>query len=221
MNRLICIVLLVCAFIPVPGFTQERRKIRTSNANLSFPALPLVAAREWKLFDQQGLDIEVILMRSSGAAAALASGDLDYQSGIGTASVSATLSGLDARALWASTSRIVYWLMASPQFKTVRDLRQKKIGVTGLGGTSHVALTAALEKSGPGAKEYVAVSVPSAQLVQALESKFVDAASLNPPFMFFAQRRGLAKLLDIGALVEMPSGGLRRCPKRLKPDRMK
>jgi ABC-type nitrate/sulfonate/bicarbonate transport system substrate-binding protein len=105
MNRLICIVLLVCAFVPVPGFTQERRKIRISNANLSFTALPLVAAREWKLFDQQGLDIEVILMRSSAAAAALASGDLDYQSGIGTASVSATLSGLDARALWASTSR--------------------------------------------------------------------------------------------------------------------
>ena len=118
-------------------------------------------AREWKLFDQQSLDIEVILMRSSAAAAALASGDLDYQSGIGTASVSATLSGLDARALWASTSRIVYWLMASPQFKSVRDLRQKKIGVTGLGGTSHVALTAALEKSGVGAKDYVAVSVPS------------------------------------------------------------
>ena len=126
MNKLICIVLVVCAVMPVSGFAQERRKIRISNANLSFTALPLVAAREWKLFDQQGLDIEVILMRSSAAAAALASGDLDYQSGIGTASVSATLSGLDARALWASTSRIVYWLMANPQFKTVRDLRQKK-----------------------------------------------------------------------------------------------
>ena len=53
MNRLICIVLLVCAFVPVPGFAQERRKIRISNANLSFTALPLVAAREWKLFDSK------------------------------------------------------------------------------------------------------------------------------------------------------------------------
>jgi len=223
MNKFICTVLVVCAVIPASGFAQERRKIRISNANLSFTALPLVAAREWKLFDQQGLDIEVILMRSSAAAAALASGDLDYQSGIGTASVSATLSGLDARALWASTNRIVYWLMANPQYKSVRDLRQKKIGVTGLGGTSHVALNAALEKRGLGAKDYVAVSVPSAQLVQALESKFVDAASLNPPFMFFAQRRGLAKLLDIGALVEMPSGGLTALSKTMKarPDEVK
>ncbi|MGH7871574.1 MAG: ABC transporter substrate-binding protein [Candidatus Binatia bacterium] len=216
-------VLVLLFLVSAPVQAQERRKIRISNANLSFTALPLVAAREWKLFDQQGLDIEIILMRSSAAAAALASGDLDYQSGIGTASVSASLSGLDARALWSSTNRIVYWLMAGPQFKTVRDLRQKKIGVTGLGGTSHVALTAALEKSGVGARDYVAVSVPSAQLVQALESKFVDAASLNPPFMFFAQRRGFAKLLDIGALVEMPSGGLTALLKTIKgrPDEVK
>ena len=222
-SSLLLLSLVVIFALPANGSCQERRRIRISNANLSFTALPLVAAREWKLFDQQGLDIEIILMRSAAAAAALASGDLDYQSGIGTASVSASLSGLDARALWSSTNRIVYWLMAGPQLKIVRDLRQKKIGVTGLGGTSHVALTAALEKSGVGAKEYVAVSVPSAQLVQALESKFVDAASLNPPFMFFAQRRGFAKLLDIGALVEMPSGGLTALVKTIKsrPDEVK
>jgi ABC-type nitrate/sulfonate/bicarbonate transport system substrate-binding protein len=222
-GSLLLISLIVIFAVPAKGSCQDRRRIRISNANLSFTALPLVAAREWKLFDQQGLDIEIILMRSAAAAAALASGDLDYQSGIGTASVSASLSGLDARALWSSTNRIVYWLMAGAQLKNVRDLRQKKIGVTGLGGTSHVALTAALEKSGIGPKEYVAVSVPSAQLVQALESRFVDAASLNPPFMFFAQRRGFAKLLDIGALVEMPSGGLTALVKTIKsrPDEVK
>jgi ABC-type nitrate/sulfonate/bicarbonate transport system substrate-binding protein len=56
-----------------------------------------------------------------------------------------------------------------------------------------------------------------------LESKFVDAASLNPPFMFFAQRRGLTKLLDIGALVEMPSGGLTALSKTIntRPDEVK
>jgi len=69
----------------------------------------------------------------------------------------------------------------------------------------------------------VAVSVPSAQVVQAFESKFIDAASLNPPYIFFAQRRGLAKLLDIGALVEMPSGGLTALSKTMKgrPDEVK
>ena len=223
MKRLISICLLVCASISATGYAQERRKILISNATLSYSALPLIAAREWKLFQEQGLDVEVILMRSSAAAAALASGDLDYQSGIGPASISATLSGVDSRALWSSTNRITYWLMAKPEFKTVQDLKRKKIGVSGLGGTSHVALNLALEKRGIGAKDYAAISVPGGQLVQSLESGFVDAAALNPPTMFHAQRRGYARLLDIGSLVEMASGGLTAMTRtiRTRPDEVR
>jgi NitT/TauT family transport system substrate-binding protein len=222
-NKLILFVLAAFFLTPTSGYTQERRKILISNATLSYSALPLVAARQWKLFQEQGLDVEIILMRSSAAAAALASGDLDYQSGIGPASVSATLSGVDSRALWSSTNRITYWLMAKPEFKTVQDLKRKKIGVSGLGGTSHVALNAALEKNGLGSKDYAAVSVPGGQLVQSLESGFIDAASLNPPTMFFAQRRGFHRVLDIGAYVEMASGGLTALTKtiRARPDEVK
>jgi NitT/TauT family transport system substrate-binding protein len=205
------------------GGAQERRKIRISNATLSYSALPLVAAREWKLFQEQGLDVEIILMRSAAAAAALVSGDLDYQSGIGPASISATLSGVESRALWSSTSHITYWLMAKPQYKSVQELKQKKIGVSGLGGTSHVAMTVALEKSGLSVKDYVAVSVPGGNLVQSLDSGFVDAATLNPPTMFFAQRRGFVRLLDIGSMVEMASGGLTAMNRTIKtrPDEVK
>ena len=205
------------------SYSQERRKIRISNATLSYSALPLIAAREWRLFQEQGLDVEIILMRSAAAVAALASGDLDYQSGIGPASVSATLGGLDSRALWSSTNRITYWLMAKPEYKTIQELKRKKIGVSGLGGTSHVALNLALEKRGMTSKDYAAVSVPGGNLVHSLESGFVDAASLNPPTMFFAQRRGFIRLLDIGSLVEMASGGLSAMTKTIKsrPDEVK
>lgn len=213
-------VIVLGLFVNIsPARAQERRKIRISNATLSYSALPLVAAREWKLFQEQGLDVEVILMRSAAAAAALVSGDLDYQSGIGPASISATLSGVDSRALWSSTSRITYWLMAKPEYKNVTDLRRKKIGVSGLGGTSHVAL----EKRGLGPKDYVAVSVPGGKVVQSLESGYVDAAALNPPTMFFAQRRGFHRLLDIGSLVEMASGGLTAMTRtiRSRPDEVR
>ena len=113
--------------------------------------------------------------------------------------------------------------MSKPEYKSIQDLRRKKIGVSGLGGTSHVALTLALEKRGIGPKEYVAVSVPGGQLVASLESGFIDAAALNPPTMFFAQRRGYGALLDIGSVVEMASGGLTAMTRTIKsrPDEVK
>jgi len=216
-------ILIVVLSLAASADAQERRRIRISNATLSYSALPLVAAREWNLFQEQGLDVEIILMRSAAAVAALVSGDLDYQSGIGPASISATLSGVDSRALWSSTSHITYWLMAKPQYKSLQELKNKKIGVSGLGGTIHVAMTVALEKSGLTAKDYVAVSVPGGNLVQSLDSGFVDAATLNPPTMFFAQRRGFVRLLDIGSLVEMASGGLTAMNRTIKsrPDEVR
>jgi NitT/TauT family transport system substrate-binding protein len=113
--------------------------------------------------------------------------------------------------------------MAKPEYKTIQELKRKKIGVSGLGGTSHVALNLALEKRGMTSKDYAAVSVPGGNLVQSLESGFVDAASLNPPTMFFAQRRGFVRLLDIGSLVEMASGGLSAMTRTIKnrPDEVK
>ena len=84
-------------------------------------------------------------------------------------------------------------------------------------------MVVALEKSGLPAKDYVAVSVPGGNLVQSLDSGFVDAATLNPPTMFFAQRRGFVRLLDIGSMVEMASGGLTAMNHTIKtrPDEVK
>jgi ABC-type nitrate/sulfonate/bicarbonate transport system substrate-binding protein len=57
-------ILIVVLSLAASADAQERRRIRISNATLSYSALPLVAAREWNLFQEQGLDVKIILMRS-------------------------------------------------------------------------------------------------------------------------------------------------------------
>jgi ABC-type nitrate/sulfonate/bicarbonate transport system substrate-binding protein len=41
-----------------------------------------------------------------------------------------------------------------------------------------------------------------------LETGSVEAALLNSPFVYFAKKKGLRELLDVGAHVQMPLGGL-------------
>jgi ABC-type nitrate/sulfonate/bicarbonate transport system substrate-binding protein len=193
------------------GEAQEQRvKARISNAGFTITALPLLAAKEWGVFTANGLDMEIILMQSSIVPAALSQGDIDYQAGVGPASVNATLSGFPTRAIWFSSDRISYWLMAKPQFKTIESLKGKKIAVSGLGGTIHVAMNMALEKVGANPKDFVLVSIPGQQIqiLYSLESGFVDGAMMSPPVTFGAQKKGFNKLLDVGAMVEMPGGGL-------------
>jgi len=207
--------------------SQERRsKVRISNAGFTITALPLLAARDWGIFTANGMDVELIVIAASLAPAALAGGDIDYIAGVGPASVSATLSGLPARAIWFSSDRISYWLMSRPQFKSLEDLKGKKIAVSGgLGGTNHVALVIALEKSGANQKDYVMVGIPGQQiqLLYALESAFVEGALISPPVTFNAYKKGFNKLLDVGSMVEMPGGGLTALVKTIqsKPTEVK
>jgi ABC-type nitrate/sulfonate/bicarbonate transport system substrate-binding protein len=97
------------------------------------------------------------------------------------------------------------------QYKTLQELKGKKIAISGgAGGTNHVALLIALEKLGANPKDYTMVGIPGQQLqvYYSLESGFVDAALLSPPVTFSAAKKGYYKIMDVGAMVEMPGGGL-------------
>jgi ABC-type nitrate/sulfonate/bicarbonate transport system substrate-binding protein len=206
----IAILALVSASSPSSHAQDRRAKLRISNAGFTITALPLLAAKEWGVFTANGLDTELILMQSSIVPAALSQGDIDYQAGVGPASVNATLRGFPTRAIWFSSDKISYWLMAKPEYKTLESLKDKKIAITGLGGTVHVAFNLAMEKAGTNSKDYVLVSIPGQQIQQliSLESGYVDAALLSPPVNFGAQKKGFNKIFDVGGAVDMPGGGL-------------
>ena len=56
-----------------------------------------------------------------------------------------------------------------------------------------------------------------------MESKSVDAMIVDPPVSFVLLKKGFNKVLDIGAAVEMPVGGLTTLTKTLdgKPDQVR
>jgi ABC-type nitrate/sulfonate/bicarbonate transport system substrate-binding protein len=133
----------------------QERKINIAYAGPSLIALPFLAAQEWKLFSQNGLSTQLIVMTFTISIPALSAEQVDYLGGVGPATVSATLRGIPARAVWFSSDKVLWSLMAQPQTKTLTDLRHKPVGITGgLGATGHVALLLALEKAGQDSKAF-------------------------------------------------------------------
>jgi NitT/TauT family transport system substrate-binding protein len=199
-----------CLWIAATGRAhgQERSKIRVSIPSASICCLHLFAAQQWKVFEENGLEVEIIQMRPQAANAALVGGDIHYFAGVGPNSVAATLRGMPSRAVWFASDQLIYSLLSRPEFKTLKELRSKRIGVGGLGDTSEVSLKIGLEASGENPKDFVIVGLGSPNLMNALESGSVEAAQLNPPFLFYAKRKGFRDLLNIGSHVKMPLGGL-------------
>ena len=212
-GRLICSLLFGVTVLTLallrPAVAQESRsKVRISYPSTSIANLALFAAQQWNIFEQNGLEVESIQMRSQAANAALASGDIHYVAGVGPNSVAATLRGLPSKAVWFASERLVYSIIARPEFKSLKDLRGKRIAVTGLGGTSEVVLRIGLEAAGENPKDFIIIGLGAAQLMSGLESGSIEAANFNPPFLYFAKRKGFRELLDVGAHAQMPLGGL-------------
>jgi ABC-type nitrate/sulfonate/bicarbonate transport system substrate-binding protein len=225
-NTIVSIVIALgeCFLLVVSSAAQERsKKIRVTYPTESIAVLPLFAALKWKAFEPNDLQAEIIQARSQVANAVLASGEVGYFAGVGPASISATLRGLPSRAIWFATDELIYTLIARPEFRIVKDLRNKRIGLTGLGGTSHVALQIALESVGENPKNFVYLSITAAQLPAALETGSVDAALFSPPLDVYAKKKGYRDLLDVGSHAKMPFGGLTTmvATMRTRPDEVK
>jgi len=200
-------VLLLVGVVPIRA--QEKvMKVRISYPSPSICCLSLFAAHQWKIFHENGIDAEIIQARSQAANAALMSGDIQYVAGVGPNSVMATLRGMPTRAVWFASNKSIYSLIAKNDIRSLKELRSKRIGVSGLGGTSEVSLKIALEAEGENPRNFIIVAVGGRELIAALAAGSVDAVQLNPPFIYYAKKQGFREVLNVGAHVEMPLGGL-------------
>ena len=214
-NRTVRIILAVVelVFLSFAGLVEAgaqeiRGKVLISYPNPSICCLSLFAARQWRVFAENGLAADIIQARSQAANAALMSGEIHYVAGVGPNSVIGTLRGMPTRAVWFASNELIYSLITKPGVQNLKELRSKKIGLSGLGGTSDVALKIALESVGENPKDFVFIGLGGVQLLPALSAGAVDAVLLNPPFIFYAKAKGFRELLDVGSHVQMPLGGL-------------
>src|SRR5438132_3637812 len=191
-NRVWYAVICLAGLVAERGaYGQEGRvKTRIAIPSASICCLHLFAAQQWKVFEENGLDVEIIQMRPQAANAAMVSGDIHYFAGVGPNSVAATLRGLPSRAVWFASDQLIYSLIAKPEFKTLKELRSKRIAVGALGDTTEVSLRIGLEAVGENPKDFVILGVGTSNLMNALESGSVEAAELNPQLLCYAKRKG-------------------------------
>lgn len=200
---------LIGSFILISSVSAQEalRRVRISYPEPTDCCFPLLAAYQWKIFGQNGLKAEIVLMESRLANPALLSGDIDFVAGVGPNSVSGTLRGMATRAVWFASNQLEFVLVAKPEFRQLSDLRGRKIGLPALGGTSDVALTIALQDVGEKRNDFTFLPL-AGQLFSALATGVVDGALLSPPWIFHAERKGFREVLNVGSRVKMPLGGL-------------
>ena len=200
MKAMILALSLVTSISICTAVSAQLTKVTIGNNTLSTNGLPAWMAKEAGIFGRNGLDVQIVYFRGGTITAmALIARETPISQVSGPPIVSAALKGADAVMVAAGNVVSEYWLMSKPELKTGAQLKGGSVAIATFGGLSDSLSRIALQKLGLNpAKDVTLVQIGTIpERLSALESGKVQAAMLNAPDNFRAQKRGLYKLMEV------------------------
>jgi NitT/TauT family transport system substrate-binding protein len=206
------------------GIAQDRplKKIYWGVSTLSPTLWIPYIAKDAKLFEKNGLDVELVLLRGSGQTSqAMVAGSLFASSVALPAVMLANLNGADlvnvAHGIAVQSSK----LMVKPEIRKVEDLKGKKIGISSLGSAGDLLFGYVLRRNGidTNREVYWLAVGNTGERLQALLNGSVDAADLTYPADAQAERRGFRPLLDARKEIVYPTASVVTRRKIVREDR--
>jgi ABC-type nitrate/sulfonate/bicarbonate transport system substrate-binding protein len=188
------------------ALAAERVRVALSVRNVVF--LPFYYARDTKIYDKYGLDVELIQMRSDLQIAGLVSGEIDFTPSAGPAA-NAIASGLPLKTLAILYRAPLFSLVSPSSVANVKELEGKKVAVSRIGSESHRYGSLMLENGGADPKKVTFIQTGSTSVsLTAIQQGSVNAAVLSPPFTGIMAEKGYKILARSRSLAEAPWLGL-------------
>ena len=175
---LMCIAVTV--FTITDACAQDKIRIGISSSSPGF--LPTVIAEHKGFYTKYGLASEHVRISLAIAMNALGSGDLDYAITMAQG-VSAAIRGVPVKLLMMTQDKLVFFLMVRPGIEQVGDLRNKAVGISTLGSTTHLVADVIARRHGltPGKDLHLLPSGDDQGRFASLETGRVDAVIGSTP----------------------------------------
>ena len=173
---------------------------------------------------EEGFDAEVIVISGPVANVALSNGDTDYFSGFGSA-LRAILQGLPLRIVACYRPTPHFVLQSRPEFKSVKDLKGKSIGVTTFGSGPELVGRLMIKHFGLDPDKdvkWVAAGSGDARLARMTQG-LLDATVSSVPSDYAGKKLGYPVLVRSEDLFNYPFSGLTANIRKIKekPDEVK
>ncbi|HEY2694266.1 MAG TPA: ABC transporter substrate-binding protein [Pseudonocardiaceae bacterium] len=162
----------------------------------------LYVAADYGIFKKHGLNVQLVrLNTSSQLVASLASNSVQIGVGVAQDSAAAILKGAPLKFVAMSEPHYNLEMWASPDIKTIQDLRGKKVAISSPGSESDFGLTALLNSKGMQRGDVQTEFVQGIPAeVAALDSGSVQAILTQPPNGTQSKEKGAVRLASLSDL---------------------
>jgi NitT/TauT family transport system substrate-binding protein len=200
-------------------------KITIGYPSRGITVLPLRIAQVKGFFKAEGIEPEIIQMRAAVTVTALTTGDIDYGAPLDSI-IRASARGLPLKGLMSFVNKPMHYLIARPEFNSVRDLRGRTLAISAFGSTEQLTTFATLKANGldPDRKDVKVVALGDSPVrLEALKQGIVDATVILIPFVIVAENLGFKILANAGDYLELSTPGLGTSDRLLreKPDQVR
>lgn len=190
-------------------YAAQPAKVRISYSSRSNSIIPFQVAVTKGMFAEEGMDVEMIQVNPRLAGTALLNGDLDFTTTFGT-TLRGIVGGFPLKFVAVSVKKSEHFLVARPEYKVIKELAGKKLGVATLFGSDQRAAEEMLRGKGfsPNLMKPVALG-ESPVRAQAIRAGAVDAVALSSPFDLALRAEGyrlLAGPQDVQ--IALPTSGI-------------
>ena len=210
----ICFLVL---FTPIQLLAQLK-KVRFSVSTIAVTELPFKVAELKGFYRDEGLDVEMILIRGAVGVQALVGKSVDYSSASG-ALIAAGVRGLDTRLLLIVSSKPQFDFVSQPQIRNIGQLKGKAVGISSRGGAVDLLTQLILNKNGlmPNKDVTLLVIGSPEEMMISLKSGLIAATLLTPPRQLMLYREGYNQLAYAGDyLATYPTGGIGTTEDKIK-----
>jgi NitT/TauT family transport system substrate-binding protein len=181
--RLLGILGLLSIVVAPPLAAQTRQQVRVAVSTATPHNTPLWVAKDKKIFEKYGLDVQLIFVGGGALVAQmLAAGEIQVAANAPAALVSLVAGGEKIAMFLGVSNTSPFTLVTQPNIKKAADLIGKKLGTARFGGSSHISALIALDHLGLNAKrDNIAILQTGLdpERMAALEAKGLDAAMLQ------------------------------------------
>ncbi len=162
---------------------------------------PLWVAKDKKIFDKYGLDVQLIfVMGGALVTQMLAAGEIQIAANAPAALLGLVAGGEKIAMFIGISNTSPFTLISQPNIKAAADLRGKRLGTARFGGSSHVSALIALDylKLDPKRDNVVLLQTGlDPERMAALEQKGLDAAMLQRLATKTMLAKGYTQLLNL------------------------
>ena len=173
------------------------QKVTISYSSSGITSIEFFIAKEKGFFREEGLEPQLVQMSANAAIAAGITGDLVGLSSIGSA-IRAVQRGAPLRAVAVSLRRPLFWLIARSEYKSVKELKGKILGIVTIGGSQHTATRKLVSLAGldPDKDVTMIQAGEEARQLQALVSNAIQASAISPPWVLLGRDKFKMNILD-------------------------